>query len=253
MSQTFHVAKKHRYTLVKERLDPEDLKYRLLRGAASGPLPKRVDFRSKLPPAYDQGDLGSCTANALVTAVQFLQPTLPGSRLFLYYNERLMDFDVTEDAGSTLSTGVACLAKYGLCQEADWPYVTQHFAMKPSAYAYLAGRKHVFPHHVHVVPTLTEMMACLAAGHPFVVGIQVYSSFENDAVARTGKVPMPNENAEELLGGHAVLCVGYDSTQKVFIMRNSWGPSWGDHGHFYLPFAYLTDAYLASDLWKVIV
>ena len=64
-------------------------------------LPSSIDLRNKCPPVYDQGQLGSCTANALVGAYQFDNLLFFGSRLFLYYNERVLDHDVNEDAGST--------------------------------------------------------------------------------------------------------------------------------------------------------
>jgi C1A family cysteine protease len=99
--------------------------------------------------------------------------------------------------------------------------------------------------------TLLAMKQSLTAGHPFVVGIAVYDSFESDAVALTGIVPMPNTKTESLLGGHAVLVVGYDDAHQWFIVRNSWGTSWGAQGYFYLPYAYLTNSNLSSDLWNM--
>ena len=95
------------------------------------------------------------------------------------------------------------------------------------------------------------MKMSLSKANPFVVGIVVYESFESDTVAKSGYVPMPNVTSEAMLGGHAVLCVGYNDIKKVWIMRNSWGTSWGDRGYFYLPYAYLLDNTLTSDLWNI--
>ena len=81
-------------------------------------------------------------------------------------------------------------------------------------------------------------------------GFTVYESFESDAVAQTGNMPMPN-SAEQVIGGHAVLAVGYDNEDRVFIVRNSWGEGWGDAGYFYMPYAYLLDDNLADDLWTI--
>jgi C1A family cysteine protease len=95
------------------------------------------------------------------------------------------------------------------------------------------------------------MQKTLAAGFPFVVGFAVYESFESNAVEKTGTVPMPDVNNEELLGGHAVLCVGYDNSTSRYILRNSWGPNWGNKGYFTLPYAYLEDNDLADDFWVI--
>jgi C1A family cysteine protease len=214
------------------------------------PLPPKVDLRPKMPPVYDQGDLGSCTANAICGAVQYADPALHGSRLFLYYNERLIEGDVKDDAGAVIGDGIASLATYGLCPEANWPYDVSKFNVQPPHDCYTTAKKHT-THAVYSLPnSMTEMKQALSAGFPFVVGIQVYESFEYENVARTGVVPMPRPS-DQYLGGHAVVCVGYNDVSNRWIMRNSWGPRWGDAGYFYLPYRYLLDPNLASDLWVI--
>jgi C1A family cysteine protease len=94
------------------------------------------------------------------------------------------------------------------------------------------------------------MKGCLASGYPFVFGFSVYESFESQEVKQTGRVPMPSPN-EQLLGGHAVLAVGYDDSQRRFIVRNSWGKDWGMQGYFTIPYAYLLDDNLADDFWTI--
>jgi C1A family cysteine protease len=94
------------------------------------------------------------------------------------------------------------------------------------------------------------MRSCLAEGFPFVFGFTVYASFESAKVANTGVVPMP-VLAEKVLGGHAVLAVGYNDKQKRFLVRNSWGTGWGMSGYFTIPYAYLTDSNLADDMWTI--
>ena len=101
-----------------------------------------------------------------------------------------------------------------------------------------------------VTQVLLQMKGCLASGFPFVYGFTVYESFESDAVAKTGVVPMPAPT-EKVLGGHAVVAVGYDDSTQRFIVRNSWGPGWGMGGYFTIPYAYLTDSNLADDFWTV--
>ena len=94
------------------------------------------------------------------------------------------------------------------------------------------------------------MRSCLSDGCPFIFGFSVYESFESDAVAATGIVPMPGKT-ETCLGGHAVMAVGYDDSKQWIIVRNSWGPDWGDKGYFYLPYAYITNNNLADDFWTI--
>jgi C1A family cysteine protease len=94
------------------------------------------------------------------------------------------------------------------------------------------------------------MLLCLSLGYPFVTGFTVYESFESAEVARTGIAPLPDPD-ERVLGGHAILVIGYDLDKKLFICRNSWGTDWGDKGIFYLPFEYLADTDLSSDQWTL--
>ena len=94
------------------------------------------------------------------------------------------------------------------------------------------------------------MKACLASGYPFVFGFTVYESFESDAVAQSGHAPMPGPG-EKVLGGHAVMAVGYDDSQQWFIIRNSWGTEWGMEGYFTLPYDYLANDNLSDDFWTI--
>ena len=100
------------------------------------------------------------------------------------------------------------------------------------------------------------MQTCLASGQCFVFGISVYDSFESQQVASTGVVPMPNLQTEQLLGGHAVMAIGYNNAQKRLLVRNSWGLDWGLSGnlkgYFTLPYDYVTNPNLASDFWTVV-
>jgi len=238
-----------KYNLVVERgVAPERVRNYSIRYRISA----NVDLRSKIKIMYDQGNLGSCTANALCYAYVFDAPTFSPSRLFLYYNERFLDGDVPIDAGSTLSEGINALEKYGVCKESTWSYNTNNFAVKPSKAAYTEGVKNEVLMATRVQQSLSSMKGCLIAGYPFVVGFEVYSSFESPAVASTGMVPMPNTHTEQLLGGHACICLGFNDTKKVWIMQNSWGAGWGDKGYFYLPYDYLTSPSLAGDMWRIL-
>ena len=91
----------------------------------------------------------------------------------------------------------------------------------------------------------------LTNGYPVIMGFHVYTSFMSANVARTGNMPYPNTRRERLLGGHAVLLVGYDKRKKVFIARNSWGTNWGHKGYFYMPFNVVTNTSMSSDYWII--
>lgn len=222
--------------------------------ADAPPLPPVVDLRPLLADIaiYDQGTIGSCTANALCVAFEadVANHDFGGSRLFLYYNERLMEDTTAADAGAQISDGVLSLQTHGICPEEQWPYDITQFATAPPPQCY-DNAQHNRAAAVHQVSgNLQSLQACLARGKPFVVGIAVFASLESPEAAATGVVAVPSPG-EQSIGGHAVLVVGYDDTQQHFIVRNSWGSRWGDAGHFYLPYAYLTDPALCSDVWCI--
>ena len=212
----------------------------------------KVDLRSKIPFTYDQGNLVNSTANALCYCYIFINPTCNPSRLFLYYNERKLDNNILGDPSLTLSQGINALEKFGICSEIMWPYLINTFTNKqPSVDAYSEAEKNQAIKGYRVEQTSTSLKGCLNSGDPFVVGILIYESFESKNASKTGMIPMPNVVHEKLLGGHAVTCIGYDDTSQVWIMKNSWGSNWGDHGSFYLPYKYLLDTKLTGDIWKI--
>ena len=218
-------------------------------------LPSLVDLTSKCPPVYDQGQLGSCTANAIASAIEFDQmkqgiKTFMPSRLFIYYNERFMEGTINSDSGAQIRDGIKTVSDQGICPESEWPYNIAQFSTKPSAQAYIHAKQEVVVLYQRLVQTLGTLKGCLASGFPFVFGFTVYESFEGARVAKSGILQMP-ESGEKAVGGHAVLCVGYDDKKQQFIVRNSWAASWGQKGYFRMPYAYLTSASLASDLWTI--
>ena len=226
------------------------LKYTLIEKPKS--LPLIVDLRSKCPPVYDQGNLGSCSAQACACTFSLLNKNIfTPSRLFIYYNERLIDNSVDYDVGAYLQDGIYSLVKYGVCNEKLWPHIISKFAVKPPDACYTAALDYQVLAALNVVQTLTAMQTCLAAGVPFIVAINVYSSFLTSKVSTTGMVPMPNYAKDRFFGGHAVVCVGYNEKKKMWLMRNSWGTRWGIKGYFYLPYNYLLDPNLSSDIWNI--
>ena len=246
-------VKKSGYGWVPDVPDQRDYLYRAVRRVPAK-LSSSVDLRPLCSPVEDQGQLGSCTANALAGALEFLEKKdnavfTDFSRLFIYYNERAIEHTMQSDSGAMIRDGIKTLAKQGVCSEKTWPYVIAKFTTKPGAVCYKEGLNHQITSY-HRILTLDEMRACLAEGFPFVFGFTVYESFESQAVARTGIVNMPKAR-EKVMGGHAVLAVGYSDSKKRFIVRNSWGPDWGMKGYFTIPYQYVTDRNLSDDFWTV--
>ena len=222
----------------------------------TGALPSKADLRPQCPPVYNQGQLGSSTANAIAGAIQFdrrkqkLAPDFTPSRLFIYYNERVIEHSVASDSGAQIRDGIKSVAKQGDCPETEWPYDIARFKTKPTAECYADARKYKVILYQRVTQTLSQLKGCLASGYPFVFGFTVYESFESTSVAKTGHATLPR-SGDAVIGGHAVVSVGYDDAKQWFIVRNSWGAGWGMKGYFTLPYAYVTDASLASDFWTV--
>jgi C1A family cysteine protease len=223
--------------------------------AALAELPAKVDLRPKCPPVYDQGQLGSCTANAIGAAHAFAQlrqfrRNFMPSRLFIYFNERVMERTVDTDSGAMIRDGMKSVSKVGVCPETLWPYDIAKFRDKPSDKCYTEAEKNQAIVYRRALQNLHQLQGSLASGTPVVFGFSVYETFEGTEVARTGVMPMPKRR-EQLLGGHAVLAVGYDDRSERFIVRNSWGPKWGQRGYFTMPYAYVTNPQLAQDFWTL--
>lgn len=210
-----------------------------------GTILPSVDLRPLMPPVYDQQNLGSCTANAAAGAMEFAHKQAGSdyipSRLFIYYIERVVDGDVKQDNGSTIRTSMKALNTAGAPHENLWPYIVTKFAKKPTSKAYADGKKNLSASYSAV----NNIQAALSQNLPVVFGTSVYESFESQAAAETGIIPMP-KSGERLLGGHAMLIVGYKDNN--YIVRNSWG-NWGDKGYCYIPFEYINK--FASDFWTL--
>lgn len=240
-----------KYNRVKDAHDPRDHRYNDARPLSRPPV---VDLSGKCSPVFDQGELGSCTGNAWAGALEYeenlqAEKFISFSRLFIYFNERLLDGDIDEDGGAEIRQGIKTLVKFGACSEVSWPYDVAQFKNRPSVECYSEAELHKALQYSRVDQTENAITHALAAGHPVVLGIQIYDAFESEAVAKDGLVPMPNFDTEQCQGGHAVLIVGYDYNKRLYKVRNSWGPDWGDHGYFYLPFEYVHSDQLAEDFW----
>jgi C1A family cysteine protease len=231
-------------------------------------LPQAVDLRPQCPPVYDQGRIGSCTANAIAGAIQFNRnknaqaPSFLPSRLFIYYNERVMEGTTPTDSGAFIRDGIKSTNKEGVCPESSWTYddtpapfnapfpPTAKAGQKPPANCYTEALNYQVTSYQRLNQSLSQLRGCLAEGFPFVFGFSVYSSFFDSNNQPEINIPLPSL-ADSFEGGHAVMAVGYDNATQMFIIRNSWGPTRQDKGYFYMPYSYLTDANLSADFWVI--
>jgi C1A family cysteine protease len=237
------------YNLRKQKEDERDFMLSAI-VAPQAKLPKSVDLRSQCPPIFDQGQLGSCSANAGCASIATLlkKPTLTLSRLYMYYREREKEGTISQDSGAQMRD-ICKVAAVGVCEEKYMPYVIADFAKIPSTEA-TANAVNYKANGYHAVRTLNEIKQVLALGSTVLTGMQVFESFESATVAKTGVVPMPKSN-EQNLGGHAVEFVGYEDAKKRLIVRNSWGTAWGDKGYFYMPYDFITQGF-AFDFWVLV-
>ena len=246
------VTEKRGFGLIPDTPDQRDYLYHVSSPVLKA-LPDSVDLTPQLPQVYDQGSLGSCVGFATGSALEFLQKkqkskSFTHSQLFIYYNARKAIGTVNEDSGSVIRDAFKSVNKDGSCPGTLWPYVISKFTQKPPIQAYTEAKKHQMLQYMRVDRNLETMKGCLAEGYPFVIGFSVYDSFMNKEMTKTGVGQLP-KRGERLLGGHAVLCVGYSEKDQRFIFRNSWSDQWGQKGNFTFPYAYLLDDDLSSDFW----
>ena len=239
-----------KYHWVRDKIDKRDYPYPLS-GAKQSNI---VDLRNICSPIEDQGQLGSCTGNAIAGAIELLQNrenrTLDISRLFIYYYERLIEGTVNYDSGAYIRDGIKACYTYGAPNENLWPYNISKFRIKPSTAAINDAAKRKVKLYQRAAD-FNAVIDAVTSGYPVIIGFNVYSSFDTKEVARTGVMPYPNVNRERLLGGHAVLIVGYNKNNNTFIVRNSWGRYWGDNGYFYMPFQVIQNTRMSSDFWVI--
>ncbi len=217
-------------------------------------LPVSFDLGMAMSPVRDQGNEGTCVAFASVTGVKEYQDKQEYRHLielsprFLY--SLCKEFDgMPQEEGTYPRTAMKVLLHYGVCHESFWPYLAGKKTVprkgarqdaktfKIKAYARLSS--------------LLQMKRSLLVNGPFIAGVKVYRSWFNENVQKSGRIPLPKHNEEEM-GGHAICIMGYDDKAKVFKFKNSWGARWADKGYGYLPYAYMQqycrDAWSATDL-----
>jgi C1A family cysteine protease len=236
--------------------DTRDFRYKTYFTADVDALPERVDLREHWSDVMDQGDLGSCVANAIAGAIRATRSknkmsVYDPSRLFIYYFARVLDgTDPKEDAGTYIRSGFKAVNKNRVCSERNWPYKIADFSVEPNKNAQKAATQHRKFNYLSLDGAPEEIKHSLASGYPVVFGTAVYRSFMTKTVAQTGLVPNPDKTKEECLGGHAMVIVGYNNSQGHYVVANSWGADWGDKGFCYIPFEYIHDSVVTSDFWS---
>ena len=204
-------------------------------------------------PILDQSNLGSCLSNATYALFYIISVSkISLSRLQLYMTNRAIDgSSLTEDTGATVRGCMKAISKYGLCNEKIWSYDILNFDKLAPSSAFRNLYKLTNFVYTFIKQDSKSIKEVLVSDKPILIGIAIYSSFESTNVTNYGVIPMPDINNEDLLGGHAILLVGYDDKTKVFKFQNSWGVEWGDKGYGYIPYDYVTDNNLAFDLCTV--
>jgi len=237
-------------------------------GAAPLALPSAVDLRRFCSPVENQGSTNSCTANAGVGALEYIQirsgkKVVDGSRLFLYKVTRnLMGGQWPYiDGGAYINTTLKAMLQMGVCPERYWPFFPAQVNAEPTAFCYqMAKQFQVLRYYRHDVPgfygeaVLENIKRSLANQIPTFFGFTVYSSMPWGV--GKGLIPYPTQN-DRVTGGHAVLAVGYDNSYKTnygkgaLLIRNSWGSGWGDKGYGWLPYSYVLNS-IASEFFSLI-
>jgi C1A family cysteine protease len=230
-----------------------------------------VDLRRGCSPIEDQQSLGSCTAQAVVGLIEYFERKVYGkhidaSRLFLYKTTRNL-LGWTGDTGAYLRTTMAALALFGVPPEQYWVYMINDFDKEPSAFCYSFGQNFQALQYYRLDKKgvsqqllLQKIKARLARNIPLVFGFTVFNSISQ--ATNTGKIPVPCPR-DRVVGGHAVMAVGYDDQMEIMndncergkskgalIIRNSWGTNWGSDGYGYLPYDYVLNG-LAIDWWSL--
>lgn len=234
--------------------DPRDLHFSI---SSPKKLPARIDLSPHCGEILNQYSLGSCTANAIASAVfnaqvRAKQDPFVASRLFIYYNERRLEGTINEDAGAYIRDGFKVINKLGAPQETLWPYNLYKWRNQPPVPVYSAALKNKATKYYALPGSVQSVKEALASGYPVVFGFLVYDSFWK-ITKRKPVMPMPNPNGESIAGGHAVIAVGYSNARKAFKIQNSWGNRWADKGYFWMPFDFfeLSGGSNVADFWVV--
>jgi hypothetical protein len=212
-------------------------------------VPSSFSLRNNIPFIYDQGKFETCVSNATALYLAYLNNTFSPSRMFIYYNGRVMrGNNVLQDTGLNIVDGCLSVKTYPPCAEFLCEYNSTNIFTKPSTQAYSFPYTLTNYNYFSVSQDLQSIKHCIFEGFPIMVGIYLYSNFYN--VSSNGIINMPSSD-DKLEGGHCILVVGYDDKTQRFTCVNSWGSSWGNNGFFTLPYEYITDTIYTYDLYTM--
>ncbi len=253
----------HRYGAKPDPPDERD--YKVHFPAAKIPTHgTKKALREFVPFVYNQGDLESCTANAVCAAYgmelkkegkEYFEP----SRLFVYYNTREIEGTTSENRGASIRNALKAMKNKGSCREKVpspyWPYDKSKFAKKPQPECYAAATGNTVSKYERLTidgsTDIHQIRACLDQCYPLVFGFKVFKQSFEDKARLTGIMGMPGPG-DEHVGNHAVVAVGYNDGKKRVIVLNSWGPHWGDNGYFYMPYEFIASPKrYCFDFWKI--
>jgi hypothetical protein len=220
-------------------------------------LPSKVDLREHLTDVEEQVG-NSCVANAMAGAYEYLAKRELGestdvSRLFIYYNARYYEDCCDDDCGSQMEKAIEGLIEYGACAEDLWPNDEDNITSEPDSDAYEQAGNFCITESEYIETDLDLWKHKLAEGYPIAFALNTFNSFD-EATTNKGRVPMPrkSDNIRKTHGWHAMLCVGYSDPDERFIVRNSWGPEWGQDGYCYIPYSYVIhDNFNGHDSWVI--
>ena len=237
---------------------PEDLRHPKGIFDFLKPLPSVIDLAPFCSPVEDQGNIGSCVGNATVGQLELLMRrvynvSLDLSRLMVYYGARQLEgTQPEEDSGCEVRDAYKFMAKTGTCLESLWPYVEDKFSEAPSAEAYADAKlRKILKYYTLApssrAPSINTLKQALNKGYGVTFGFSVPSWFI-ERVGNDGVMPMPKPN-DKFDGGHAVLLVGCNDRTRLMKVRNSWGPTWGERGYFYMPYDFISNSDCCADFW----
>ena len=218
------------------------------------PLRNSVDLRNWASPVENQRHLGSCTGQAVVGAYELLlKKEMPDkyddlSRLFVYYNARVIEDVVNEDVGAYIRDAIKAVQKYGICKESIWPYIIDNFALPPTIDSYTDAKNRNIKRYYRI-NKVNDLLDALNKDMPVVFSMEVYKSF-GLLYEHTTILPIP-EKDEQPIGGHAMCLVGYDLEKRLLLARNSFGPDWCMNGYCWIPFDYAKEEFLDSWIFDI--